>query len=258
MMIKEYFRPQSIDEAVKLLTNSGKSLSPLGGGTQISRHQSEFDGVVDLQAVGMDKITAEGQYLQVGAMVRLQSLLDHDAVHPEIQRAVRIDASQNIRNMASLGGWLVSSDARSITTTALLALDAALTWEPGKKQIQIGDWLLLRASDPPGSLMTTVEWRKRLYLTFEYVARSPKDKPVVIVAAAQWGSGRTRVALGGYGKAPILAMDGPERQGADVAARDAFADAEDKWATADYRRTVAGKLALRCLERIDAIKESEV
>jgi CO/xanthine dehydrogenase FAD-binding subunit len=78
------------------------------------------------------------------------------------------------------------------------------------------------------------------------------------VAAAQWGSGRTRIVLGGYGKMPIVAMDGTESQGADVACLDAYADADDKWATADYRKNVASKLALRCLERIDAIKESEV
>ena len=257
-MIKEYFRPESIEEAIKLLTGSEKSLSPLGGGTSISRNRDDFDGVVDLQSAGMDQIKTEEQHIQVGAMVRLDALLGHEGVQPEIQRAVGIDASQNIRNMASLGGWLVSSGGRSITTTVLLALDTTLTWEPGSKQIQIGDWLPLRKIESPGVLMTEVKWRKGLHLSFEYVARSPKDKPILIVAAAQWGSGRTRIALGGYGESPILAMDGPESQGADVACRDAYAEADDEWATSQYRRNVAAKLALRCMNRIDAMKESEV
>lgn len=257
-MIKEYYRPKSIEEAVKLLTDSEKSLSPLGGGTRISRHQAEYDGVVDLQDAGMDRISTEGQVVRVGAMVRLDKLLDHDEIHPEIQRGIKIDASQNIRNMASIGGWLVSSDSRSITTTLLLALDTTLSWEPGKKQIRIGDWLPLREIESPGVLITQTEWRTHPSLTFEYVARSPKDKPIVIVAAAQWGSGRTRIVLGGYGKMPVVAMDGTESQGADAACRDAFSEADDKWATAEYRKNVAAKLALRCLRRIDAIKESEV
>ncbi len=79
----------------------------------------------------------------------------------------------------------------------------------------------------------------------------------MIVAVAQWGSGRTRVALGGFGPAPIIAMDGPEGQGADVACRDAYFEAGDAWASAAYRREVAPKLAVRCLERIDAMKGSE-
>jgi len=53
-------------------------------------------------------------------------------------------------------------------------------------------------------------------------------------------------------------MDGPEENGVDVASRDAYYDAGDQWASALYRREVASKLALRCLERINQTKESEV
>jgi len=52
-------------------------------------------------------------------------------------------------------------------------------------------------------------------------------------------------------------MDGPEEGGVDAASRDAYYDAEDQWASALYRREVASKLALRCLERINETKESE-
>jgi hypothetical protein len=121
----------------------------------------------------------------------------------------------------------------------------------------MGNWLPLRDDEPPGVLMTDVEWWLRPHIIFEYVARSPKDRPILIAVAAQWGSGRTRITLGGYGQAPIVAMDGPDDTGVDVASRDAYHDAEDQWATAVYRREVAAKLALRCLDRIDAIKESE-
>jgi CO/xanthine dehydrogenase FAD-binding subunit len=93
---------------------------------------------------------------------------------------------------------------------------------------------------------------------FEYVARSPKDVPILVVAVAQWGSGRTRIALGGFGEAPILAMDGLDADGAEIACRDAYFDADDQWASAVYRREVALKLAKRCLARINAQSESEV
>ena len=256
-MIKTYFRPKTLDEALKLLTDTSKYLKPLGGGTQISRQQAGEFGVVDLQDTGMDKVTSRGQRLAAGAAVRLAILLDHPDVHPEIKRAIRIDVSENLRNMATLGGWLMSSDGRSILSTILLALDTTLTWEPNETRVRLGDWLPVRAEEPPGVLMTELEWWLRPHLVFEYVARSPKDRPTLIVAAAQWGSGRTRIALGGYGDSAIIAMDGPEDSGVDVASRDAYFDADDQWATALYRREVASKLALRCLDRIDAIKESE-
>lgn len=256
-MYSEYFRPASLEEAVKLLTNEEKILRPLGGGTHLSRFQDDVVGVVDLQNASMDTIEKRGQRIVAGAMVRLSTLLTHPDVHPEIKRAIKVDASQNIRNMVTLGGWLVSGNGRSVLSTVLLALDTTLTWEPNGERVRMGNWLPLREIEPPGVLITEVEWWMRPHLVFEYVARSPKDRPTLVVAAAQWGSGRTRVVLGGYGDAPIVAMDGPEDRGVDAAARDAYYDADGPWATAVYRREVASRLALRCLDEIDALKESE-
>ena len=256
-MIGEYFRPTSLEEAVTLLTEEAKDRKPLGGGTSLSRQQAGKFGVVDLQMTGLDRIEKRGQRIMAGAMVSLSDLLEHPEVHPEIKRAIKIDASENIRNRASLGGWLVSGDGRSILSTVLLALDTTLSWEPDGKRVRMGNWLPLREEESPGVLITEAEWWMRPHLVFEYVARSPKDRPILIVAAAQWGSGRTRIALGGYGRTPIIAMDGPEDRGVDVASRDAYTEADDQWATGLYRREVAARLALRCLDRIDALKESE-
>ncbi len=256
-MISEYFRPASVEEALKLLLDVDKSLRPLGGGTNLSRHQSDTFGVVDLQNAGLNQINVRKQQIEVGATVRLSQLLEVPEVHPEIKKAIKIDASENIRNAATLGGWLVSGSGRSIFSTVLLAVDATLTWEPDTAQIRIGDWLPLRGQQSLGVLMTKAAWMLQPHVVFEYVARSPKDQPILIVALAQWPSGRTRVALGGYGDTPIIAMDGPEPSGVDVASRDAYFEAKDQWATAAYRREVAAKLALRCLTRLDEIKERE-
>jgi len=256
-MIDEYIRPASVEEAVSLLKDSSKPLKPLGGGTGLSRQKSGKFGVVDLQNIGLDIIEQSDQQIKAGTMVRLSTFIGHPAVHPEIQRGILIDTTENIRNAATLGGWLVSSDGRSVFSTLLLALDTSMTWEPGAKRVQMGDWLPIRRLESPGVLMTEAAWWVQPYLAFEYVARSPKDRPTLVVAAAQWRSGRTRIALGGYGDAPIIAMDGPEENGVDVASRDAYYDAGDQWASALYRREVASKLALRCLERINQTKESE-
>ena len=257
-MINEYFRPSSVQEAVFLLNDSSKLLKPLGGGTGLSHQKQGKFGVVDLQNIGLDKIKQSDEQIKAGAVVRLRAFLGHPAVHPEIQRGILIDTTENIRNAATLGGWLMSSDGRSVFSTLLLALDTSLTWEPGAERIQMGDWLPMRRLESHGVLITEAAWWAQPYLAFEYVARSPKDRPILIVAAALWRSGRTRIVLGGYGKAPIVAMDGPEEGGIDVACRDAYYDAEDQWASALYRREVAPKLALRCLERINETKESEV
>ena len=87
-------------------------------------------------------------------------------------------------------------------------------------------------------------------LAFEQVARTPSDKPIVCVAVAQWPSGRTRMAIGGFGAAPRLAMDGTEAEGLEAAARNACHDASDEWGSAEYRMDVAATLAKRCLAAI--------
>ena len=256
-MIGEYYRPESVEEVIQLLSQNDGELSPMGGGTLLSRQQTDIFGVVDLQSTGLDKIQVSGPRLKAGAMTRLDALVSQPQVDSEIKRAIRIDASENIRNMATLGGWLVSSDGRSAFTTLMLALDTSLFWEPNSTQVRMGDWLPVREVEPPGLLLTAVEWWLSPKVVFEFVARSPKDRPTLIVAVAQWESGRTRIALGGFGSTPIIAMDGPEAQGVDLACLDACFDADDEWASAQYRREVAPKLALRCLDRINTMKESE-
>jgi CO/xanthine dehydrogenase FAD-binding subunit len=48
----------------------------------------------------------------------------------------------------------------------------------------------------------------------------------------------------------MLAMDGTEAQGVEAAARNAFHEATDEWASAEYRLDVAATLAKRCIEEL--------
>jgi hypothetical protein len=48
-----------------------------------------------------------------------------------------------------------------------------------------------------------------------------------------------------------MIFDGPDSQGADIAARDAYSEANDQWASATYRSDTAGILVARCLSDID-------
>jgi CO/xanthine dehydrogenase FAD-binding subunit len=140
----------------------------------------------------------------------------------------------------------------------MLALDARLTVDDGRLTddglrstvVDLGDFLPLRAELLRGKLITKIVIPLNVKMAFKTVARSPADKPIVCAALAQWPSGRTRLVLGGWGKSPTLAMDGNEPGGAEAAARNAFAEAADEWASAEYRMDVAATLARRCLEQM--------
>ena len=246
-MIATYHRPQTLDEALTLLTQP--NTFPLGGGTLLSHPMADATrvSVVDLQALGLDTLRAKGNDFEIGATCTLQSLLESEYCPAALKTAIKLEAPINIRNSATVAGTLVASDGRSPFATSLLAMDAKITIvNPKSEIVNIGEFLPLR----PRGLITLITIPLNTKFAFEFVSKTPADKPIVAAALAQWNSGRTRLALCGYGKSPILAMDGTEAEGLESAARNAYHEANDEWASAEYRMDVAAVLAKRCLENI--------
>ena len=261
-MITQYYRPKSLDEALTLLAQT--NIVPLGGGTLLSHPTTDSVEVVDLQALGLNSIKKNGNNLEIGATVTLQQLMENENCPDALKQAIKLEAPLNIRNTATVAGTIVASDGRSTFATSLLALDAKLEqalFDNSKVEYRVsnlGDFLPLRSKN----LITKIIFPINIKFAFEFVSRTPADKPIVCAALTQWNSGRTRLTLGGYGKSPLLAMDGgphpspspagrgTEGEGIESAARNAYHEAKDDWASAEYRQDVAATLAKRCLEKI--------
>jgi CO/xanthine dehydrogenase FAD-binding subunit len=247
---------------------------PLAGGTVLNQPGVQAVAAVDLQELGLNTLSSRGSTLVAGAAVSLQALLEAlpaaEASTPALRSVLETEASYNLRQVGTVAGTLVASDGRSPFATALLALDAQLEWkfsplsigalsagapsaETGQEEVlseslSLGEFLLTRQERLAGRLITQVTLPLNVGLFYEAVARTPADRPIVAAAVAVWPSGRTRVALGGYGVVPLLALDGPEPGGAAVAARNAFSQAGDEWASAAYRADVAAILVARGVE----------
>jgi CO/xanthine dehydrogenase FAD-binding subunit len=263
-MIVEYHRPASLEDALALLARAEPVTVPLGGGSALNRPSPQPLAVVDLQALGINFIRQQGNALVLGAALTLQvfqeSLNMYRASYSDLvtalQSAITHEATYNLRQVATVAGTLVAADGRSPFTTVMLALDAQLTIQPGEKPsgipqtISLGDVLPLRTVRLRSRLITQVTIPMNLRLAYEYVARSPADRPIVCASVAVWPSGRTRVVLGGHGRAPVLAIDGAGAEGAEIAARSAYSQAGDEWASAEYRQEMAGLLTRRCLQHL--------
>lgn len=244
-MISTYHRPQTLDEALTLLTQP--NTVPLGGGTLLSKPTADSVAVVDLQRLGLDALRVSGNDLVIGATCTLQSLLEADECPPSLKTALKLEAPLNIRNTATVAGTIVASDGRSTFTTMLLAMDAKVTVISKQSSVSsLGEYLLTR----PHGLITEITIPLNVKTAFEFVSKTPADTPIVGAALAQWNSGRTRLTLSGYGKTPLLAMDGTEADGIQEAAQNAYHEATDEWASAEYRMDVAAVLAKRALESI--------
>jgi len=257
-MILEYHRPQNLDEALALLARSDPKTIPMGGGSAVNQPTADSYAVVDLQSLSLSNLQIQGNQLILGATLTLQELLGGAPVGGNLdielplalKTALRLEGTYNLRQVATVAGALVSADGRSPFATTMLALDTWLELLPGERKVKLGDLLPLREESLNGRLITQAMLPLNVKLSYQYVARSPVDLPIVCAAAAVWPSGRTRVVLGGWGSSPSLAFDGSEAGGAKAAACSSFDQAGDQWASAAYRQKMAGVLTERCLEEI--------
>jgi len=246
-MISTYHRPQTLDEALKLLDQP--NTAPLGGGTLLSKPTTDSTAVVDLQRLGLDSLRANGNNLQIGATCTLQALLESEHCPAALKTALKLEAPLNIRYTATVAGTLVASDGRSPFTAILLSMDAKIDIRystSDSRTSTIGEFVLTK----PSGLITSITIPLNVKTAFEFVSKTPADKPMVGAALTQWNSGRTRLALCGYGKTPLLAMDGTEAQGIEEAAKNAYHEAVDEWASSEYRMDVAAILAKRALDSL--------
>jgi CO/xanthine dehydrogenase FAD-binding subunit len=254
-MNMEYHRPRTLDEALTLL----KKGVPLAGGTSLAPRIRGLSSVVDLQDIDLDRIEVSETRLIAGACVTLQSLAQiADSVLGALVQASHLEAGWNLRNVATLAGTLMSADGRSPLVTTLLALDTKVVLQPGGEELLLDEFLARRERQELDRLITTIAIGRPRWLACEQVARSPADRPIVCAAVAEIEpEGRQRqlrVALGGYGSRAILLSTierGPESENAADAlgrlASEAYAQAGDAWASAEYRSVVAGVLVRRLI-----------
>jgi CO/xanthine dehydrogenase FAD-binding subunit len=230
-----------LEEALRLL----EAGVPLGGGTELTSRRSDLEAVIDLTRLSLDRVVVGEQQFEIGATSKLQALVEAD-LPPELVSVCRLEAGWNLRNQASVAGTIVASDGRSPLVTTLLAMGAELLLEPGSETIELDRYLNARPKD---RLITGLRLPRPAQLRYEQVARAPADRPQVCLAVAAV-AGTVRVALGGFGpRSQLIAANLPmEARSAEVAAeaaRQACSQADDAWASAEYRAVAAAALARR-------------
>ena len=246
-MITQYHRPKSLTEALALI--SQPKTYPLGGGIKLNQFSNEEYAVVDLQTLDLSTTAKKGNLLEIGATATLQDLLIYPDTPDALKKAIQHEASLNTRNVATVAGTLVTSDGRSPFAVIMMALDAEVTVTSEQESVtsKLGDLLPMRDEALEGKLITKISIPLNVTAGYEYVARTPADKPIVCAALTQWSTGRVRLVIGGWGASPSLAMDGKGSEGLEAAAKNAAHDASDQWASAEYRQDVAATLAKRCI-----------
>jgi probable selenate reductase FAD-binding subunit len=236
-----------MEEAVELL----KKGIPLAGGTEITPRRKDLQTVIDLSELGLDQIAVSEGAISIGATTKLQAILESNDLPQTLRDVCRLEAGWNLRNMATMGGAIKSADGRSPLVTVLLAMNPDVIYEPGGEKMPMDDFLDIR--DQP-QIIRKIEFDWPLDVYYEQVARSPRDFPLVSAALAKQdetnGESVVQISLGGLGQRPIrLKLEKVSLEAAAGMAKKAFADADDAWASGEYRSHVAEVLVNRLIEK---------
>ena len=234
-LIAAYHRPTTLEAALSLL--SGQNRVVLGGGTSINANREASDvEVVDLQALGLDDITREGDRVRLGAMTTLGSVANCDLVPGWLQGIALAEAPSTLRHLSTVGGSVASRSGESRFVAALLVADATIELAGGAHQ-PLAD--LLRSGVPAGEIITAITIDPAGSVGEASTGRTPGDVPIV-AAVARCANGHTALALTGVANTPVLAdPDDPTAS---------LSPPADFRGSAQYRLTLAKILSKRAVE----------
>lgn len=205
--IKTYHRPQDLETAIGLLTQPGVTTAVLAGGIELNVYKADtVDEVVDLQALGLEGIESQGDKLVVGAMTRLQALVDADSAPDLIRETAHREGPNTFRNQGTIGGVIAGADPESELLAALLVSETEVTiqTQSGARTMALSEVLADVAGSLADGILTTVSLATNGQTASERVGRTPADSPIVAVVGRKTEGGQILLALCGVADSPIL------------------------------------------------------
>lgn len=268
----EYLLPRTIEEAVSYASEH-KDAKMLFGGTDlmilINRRIITPGYVIDLSRVkGFGALEYDAKTgLRMGAGCTLRTIENSEAVkenYPVLVDAMKVIASVQIRNMASIGGNLCNASPAADTAPPLLVLGAEVTivGKQGERSMPLESFFLgpRKTALQPGEILKEVRIPPSppdTGASFVKIGRTPTDISKVGVAVLLTMKGKVcqeiRIALGSVGPTPMRAKKAEEAlRGKEVTpelvekvaslASDEAKPITDIRSTAVWRKRVTGHL----------------
>jgi probable selenate reductase FAD-binding subunit len=263
-MFVEFYRPATIQEAVKLKKEHPSSVF-MAGGTEVNSKGwcdrrpgapviDRAIGIAHLQPGGFRQSPAG---LEIAATTTVQALIDRPESPPLLSEAARQFANRNIRNMATIGGNIGACKSCSNLIPSLLALDARLrvASEKGDEEIPLGRYM--ESPDPDILILAVVipgESPGRWWATRKH-SRTVNDISIISVAVTFIGDSskllKPIIAVGGVA-ARVIRLPGlegqlegkalPSRDEIEAMAKPLMFPVDDLRGSGEYKRHVAAVL----------------
>ncbi len=169
--LEGYFLPESLKEALDLLSQGRGKARVIAGGTdvipQLRRKELEADSLVDLSRIGgLDPIKLDDGIFTVGAMVThariCASALLREKAGLLVEGAEAVGSPQ-VRNLSTVGGNLVTGQPAADTSLPLLALDASVRvlGAQGERTVALTEFFLGQGRtgvDPRREILTEIRF----------------------------------------------------------------------------------------------------
>lgn len=168
-MIKEYYQPLKLTDALNFLSLSPGSAHILAGGTDLlvnmRNGQIKPEVIVDISKIGeLKTIAREGKNLSIGALVTFSELAAHPLVQkltPVLARSAKAVGSPQIRNRGTVGGNIANASPAADLVPVLVALDgvAVIAKENGLRKVSVAQLIVgpYKTSLESGEIIIGVE-----------------------------------------------------------------------------------------------------
>lgn len=278
----QFHRPQSVADAVKLLSSLGDEARPLAGGHSLvpmmKLRLATPEHLVDLHGIGALKgIRREGDTLVIGAMTTQHELVaspEIAALVPIVKETSLQIADPQVRYRGTLGGNVANGDPGNDMPGLMMALGARYRLEgpDGVRDVDAVDFYqgAYFTALEPGELLTEIAIPvppSGHGYAYEKLKRKIGDYATAAAAVVLTLSGgkvaTCRIGLTNLSETPLLAEDAAAcvigttldeatlAKAADLA-RAVMQPAADGRGPAEYRTHVGGIMVMRALKRAAA------
>ena len=278
----DYATPESVADAVVMLSDHGKNACVLAGGTdlivQLRENRRRTDLVVDVKKIAeLNALTYDAAAgLTIGAAVpcyRIYGDGETAAAYPGLMDAARLVGGTGIQGRASLGGNLCNASPAGDTIPPMIVLggEAEIAGPDGTRRVAVEDF----CTAPGRTVLADGEFLVALHFPApapnsgafyrRFIPRNEMDIAVVGVGASVVLSGdkssfvSARIAVGAVAPTPLFVSAAGEaladepvsdetiQRAADIA-RDAARPISDMRGTAEYRKHLTSVLTRRVVE----------
>lgn len=261
MYATNYHRASSVDEAVKLLSDTDEGKYVSGGMTLIATMKQRLaspSDLVDLRHIpSLKGIRVDGRRVTIGAATTHAEVASSSAIHavcPALCELAGMIGDPHVRHMGTIGGSIANNDPAADYPSAMLALNATIVTD--RRQIAADDFFqgLFETALEGAELITSIAFEapeRAGYAKFP----NPASRYAMTGVFVSKGAGGARVAITGAGANGVFRHAGLEQaftanwlpEAAASVTVDAAELLSDLHATAEYRANLIKVMAKRAV-----------